>query len=820
MKETKLMYKSFLAAFALLILSVNIFAQSGSTLSGTVVSKVNDDVIPGVLVKAVGAEVQLTTETEENGEYALFNLPDGNYTVITHIEGYSDKAQKVTVSGNTTLDFTLSLQSINSEVTVTATGESESVYESFSSVNSVGTTRISEKASISVGEILEHESGVNKRSFGGSGTGRPSIRGFDGDRVLILQDGIRNGSLGAQSGDHGEPIAPFNLERLEIIKGPATLVYGGNAIGGVVNAVTDDENRAHEGFRGYLTGLGGTVNRQAGIAGGLEYGYENNLFNLNLTSAREGDYKTPLGEIPNSASNATSGSGGYGYFLDNAFLRGTASIDRRRYGIPYAPLFESGEVLSFANRGADCNVVDCQFDLNVIQNALSNELPPVPDEQIDIKMRRNNFRFVGGFRDLDTPFMKITEGSITLDYTDYRHRELEIENSVETIATTFDNDVFSYRAILNGRGGFLHANSNRASGQYGIEGYRRTYQTVGAESLIDGRVRQNNFALFTLRNISFNRVALQLGGRIEFNRYNPSNIALDKRNFTGFSGAIGLRFNVWDGGSLVATYSRSYRPPSLEELYNNGPHIGTVTFEIGNQNLTRELANGFEVSFRQNSERVRLNGSFYYNDIDNFIYLSPLDADGNGLIDAEDGLPVGVYVQGDSRFLGADASLEVDVNDNFGVFMIGDIVDAELKNLNTPLNILLGPLANTPLLRPLANTPLLRPLVNAPLPRIAPAKLRIGTNFNYEGLSLRPEAVFAARKGTENISRFETPTAGYSLFNINGSYAFATENTTHIFTFSFHNVGNRKYRNHTNLIKYLTPEAGRGLKASYTVRFF
>lgn len=784
------MYKSFLAAFALLILSVNTFAQSGSTLSGTVISKVNDDVIPGVLVKAVGTELQLTTETEENGEYTFFNLPDGNYTVITHIEGYSDKAQTVTVSGgDAMLDFTLSLQSINSEVTVTATGKSESVYESFSSVNSVGTTRISEKASISVGEVLEHEAGVSKRSFGSSGTGRPSIRGFDGDRVLILQDGIRNGSLGAQSGDHGEPIAPFNLERLEIIKGPATLIYGSNAIGGVVNAVTDDENRAHEGFRGYLTGLGGTVNRQAGIAGGLEYGYENSLFNLNLTSMREGDYGTPLGDIPNSASNANSGSGGYGIFLDNAFIRGTVSIDRRRYGIPYAPLFESGELLSIANRGADCNVVDCQFDLNVIQNASSNQLPPVPDEEIDIKMRRNNFRIVGGFRDLDTPLMKITDGNITVDYTDYRHQELEIENSVETIATTFDNDIFSYRGILNGKGGFLHGNYDKASGQYGFEGYRRTYQTVGAESLIDGRVRQNNFALFTLRNIPFNRVALQLGGRIEFNRYNPSSIALDKRNFKGFSGAVGVRFNVWDGGSLVANYSRSYRPPSLEELYNEGPHIGTVTFEIGNQNLTRELSNGFEISFRQNSERVRFNGSFYYNDIDNFIYLLPLDLDGNGFIDVEDGLPVGVYVQNDSRFLGADASVEFDMNDNFGVFMTGDIVDAELKNLNTPL------------------------------PRIAPAKLRIGTSFNYEGLSLRPEAVFVARRGTGDISRFETPTAGYGLFNINGSYAFATENTTNILTFSFHNVGNRKYRNHTNLIKYLTPEAGRGLKASYTFRF-
>ncbi len=758
---------------------IAVFSQSG-TLNGTVKSKVDDRLIPGVSIEII--QLKQITETDASGEYRFVGLPDGTYTVITHIEGFADKAQLVTISKEAaTLDFRLGLKSINAEVTVTANGEGESVYESFSSVNSVGTTRIAEKASTSIGEILENEPGVSKRSFGSAGTGRPTIRGFEGDRVLILQDGIRNGSLGAQSGDHGEPIAPFNLERLEVIKGPATLLYGSNAIGGVVNAVTQDENSAHPGFRGYFTGIGGSVNRHTGIAGGLEYGLKKTIFNLNLNSSRDSDFRTPLGKIPNSGSRANGGSGGVGYFSKKVFFRGTVSLDRRRYGIPYAPLFESGELLSIANGGADCDIIECQFDLDVLQNTFANQLPSVPDEQIDIKMRRNNYRVVAGFRDLSGP---IQQGTFTIDFTDYRHQELEVEDGTETVATTFDNDIFSYRGI------FKQVKRHKLSGQFGFEGYRRSYETVGAESLIEGLVRQHNFSVFGLQEVSFNRVALQFGGRVETNRFRPTNNALLERDFTGFSGAFGARFRVWDGGALIASYSSSYRPPSLEELYNFGPHIGTVTFEVGDQNLGRERSNGFELSFRQNAKRVRFNGSIFYNDIDNFIYGAPSDADNDGVIDIDDGLPETAFIQDDARFFGFDARVDFDIHEHFGIFAIADFVDAELKNTNTPLV------------------------------RITPARFRVGTDISFEGLSLRPEAVFVAERDADNVFPLETPTAGYGLFNINGSYAFASKHATHILTFSFHNIGNKQYRNHSNFIKYLTPESGRGVKASYTVRFF
>lgn len=774
----------FLFAVAVLFaLAVSAAAQGGS-LAGTVTAEVTGDPVPGVRVEI--ARLNVNTETDESGRYAFANVPPGSYTVVTHTEGFADKAQQVRVtSGPATLDFVISLRSISAEVTVTATGQGESVYESFSTVSSVGTTKIAKQASIGLGDVLESEPGVSNRSFGSSGASRPSIRGFEGDRVLVLQDGIRNGSVGAGSGDHGEPVSPFSLERIEVIKGPATLLYGSNAIGGVVNAITDDENEAHEGFRGYFTGFGGTVNKQGGAAGGVEFGIGKSLLNFDTNFTNEGDFDTPLGEIPNSGARSYGGSASYGYFADKGYFRTSVTLDRRRYGIPYAPLFESGEILSIINGGADCGVEEgeepvCQFDIDALKSIFANQLPPVPDEEIDIRMRRNNYRFIGGFRDLNAP---IEAGTFSIDLTDYRHEEVETAEGIDEVATTFDNDVFSFRGVLRQR------KYKGLSGQFGVEGYRRSYLTVGAESLIEGRVRQNNFAAFVLEEVSFEKIALQFGARIESNGYRPVNPELPDLDFTGFSGSAGIKYEPWKGGSMIASISSSFRSPALEELYNLGPHIGTVTFEIGDPTLERERANGFELSFRQNSKKVRFNGSFFYNAINNFIFQAPLDDDEDGSIDVEDGLPVAFFTQGDARYYGADASLEVDANDYFGVFFAGDIVKAELTELG------FSP------------------------PRITPARFRAGADLKYKGLSVRPEGVFVGAR-TSDVFPLETATDGYALFNVNGSYTFVAGRTAHVFSFGAQNLTDKLYRNHVNFLKDLVPERGRGFKISYTVRLF
>src|SRR5204863_2073656 len=181
-----------------------------------------------------------------------------------------------------------SLSGVNEQVTVTASGSEQLTFEAIESVSSVDSSEIASRASAGLGDVLNNEAGVSKRSSG-PGTSRPVIRGFDGDRVKIATDGVSVGSLASQSGDHSEPVDTLAVERIEVVKGPATLLYGSNAIGGVVNAISGHDEGAHPGLRGYFSGIGGTNNGQAAASGGIEYGAGPWMFWTNASSQRTAD---------------------------------------------------------------------------------------------------------------------------------------------------------------------------------------------------------------------------------------------------------------------------------------------------------------------------------------------------------------------------------------------------------------------------------------------------------------------------------------------------------------------------------------------------
>lgn len=325
------------------------------------------------------------------------------------------------------------------------------------------------------------------------------------------------------------------------------------------------------------------------------------------------------------------------------------------------------------------------------------------------------------------------------------------------------------------------------TGRFGFEGFDRTFQVNGAEQLITGKVRHNSFSAFTLQEYSKDRMKIQFGARVESNRLNPTNVAYRDRNFTGVSFGAGVNFSTWKGGAFIVNYTNSYRAPALEELYNQGPHIGTLTYEIGNQTLKNERANGLDVSVRHQSDRFRLTGDIYLYRINDFIYFSYVDDNADGRIDIEDGLPVAKYAQSDARYLGAEFTSEAIINDNVTAIFGGDLVHANLTN-------------------------------NENLPRITPARLKTGLDLRVGSLTLRPEVSFTAPQ--ERIAPLETRTAGYGLAGVSGMYTIGRDHTSHIFTLGVNNLTDRIYRNHLSFIKNLAPEPGRGIRFGYTVRFF
>ncbi len=736
-------FAGMLVLAAFLCLPVSGFGQSSGTLRGVITLADGGTPLHNAIITIV--QLKRRVDTDEHGAYEFKGVPPGTYTILAHLEGFPDTAQTVTVplDGTATADFQLRLSGIREEVTVTVTGSEQTTFEAFQAVSTLDSIKLAEESHPGLGEVLEKEPGVAKRSFG-PGSSRPVIRGFDGDRVLVLKDGIRIGALGSQSGDHGEPVDVLSLERLEVVKGPATLLYGSNAIGGVVNAVTGHDEQSHAGARGYFSALGGTTNDQGGISGGVEYGYGNWLFWGNGSGQRTGDYDTPLGRVPNSKSRVSSGTGGLGYYGNRGFFSASYSYDNSRFGIPFASQFEGG--------GEEGTGTEAAGDPGLI----------------DLALRRHNLRFIGGLRNADS---FITGFKLTFDYSDYQHKELEGTE----VGTVFDNDLISFRGMFDQR------RVGKLSGRFGFEGVSRDYETVGAESLVQGPVDQHTFAAFGLEELNFERVKFQFGGRVEHNRYRPGNAELPGRSFTGFSGAAGIHLGLWKGGAFVANYTHAYRAPALEELYNFGPHIGNLTFEVGNPRLTRERSDGIDLSLRHTSDRLRAVANFYYYDIKDFVFLAPTGEIEDGLIEAQ-------YLQSGSRFLGTEVDLDFAVHPNLWVNLGFDTVDAQLKDTNTPL------------------------------PRIPPLRGRFGLDARYNNLSVRPEAILV--KDQDELFPTETRTAGYALFNVLASYTIPHPHYAHIFSVNAFNLGDRVYRNHLSFIKELAPEIGRGVRFTYTVRFF
>ena len=383
----------------------------------------------------------------------------------------------------------------------------------------------------------------------------------------------------------------------------------------------------------------------------------------------------------------------------------------------------------------------------------------------------------------------------------------EVENFLDTgetaIGTTFENTHYIGRLEAQ------QAPIGRLRGQFGVWGQRRDYRASGEEALAPP-TQQNSLAGFAYEEYEFDDVALQFGARVERNGYDPETrpepaghdahdrrfparegddehsdeppVARD-RSFTGLSGSLGVRVPFAQRrGTLVASFSSSYRAPALEELYNFGPHVGNLAFEIGNPALNAERSNGGELIFRWNSEALHGEISGFYYAISNFIFGAETGEIVDGLIELN-------YTQGDARFVGTDASFSFHLSQAVHLELSGSYVDAELTDTGESL------------------------------PRIPPLSGRISIDWSPTNqIEVEPELFAAARQN--NVYGVETATAGYVTFNLTASYTIARAKTMHVISLRATNLTNELFRNHTSLIKDLAPEMGRRVLLTYALRLF
>ena len=763
-----------LALAALLTTAAAATAQETGTITGKVTFEGTDTPVHGALILVVNLGRSATTD--DQGAFELKSVPVGQYEVLAQREHFSTARQPITVQagGTLALTFALTLQPIHEDVTVTAgpTGES-TAFEAFNSIQSLDSFDIAKNAAPTLASLVQRAPGVDIRSFG-PGSERPIIRGFDGDRVLVLQDGIRTGDLSSQSGDHGLTLDPGALDRVEVVRGPATLLYGSNAIGGVVHALTPQEafrRTPFTGLRGQFLTDAGSGNGQGAGNGNIQYGQGNWMFWAGGGSRRTGDYQTPAGQIDNSGATISNGRGGIGYTSQRGFFSAGYDTERGRYGVPFAGAFHAHhdeEETGHADEEAE--------------HAL----------EVDLKPRRQNFRADAGLRELTNPVASSVR--LIVSHLDWRHDELEMEDGQETLGTRFTNKTTSIRAEVE------QQRRGRLSGKFGASTELRDYSAEGEEALAPA-TSQQAVGLFAYEQLDFGRARMMFGGRFERTAYDTEDREAHSeddghghaenellapstrdRTFSGMSASAGVHVDLAKGTALVATLARSYRAPALEELYNFGPHVGNLAFEIGNSNLGREASVGVDVSLRHRSRRARGEINAFVYDIDDFVYAGArTDVPSSDLFVIE-------YQQGKSRFTGFDGQISVSLHDYLWVNASAGYVRAELTQTGTAI------------------------------PRIPPFHGRLSVDVPYRGLTLSPELVWAARQ--DRLFTNETETAGYALFNVTASYIRARGHYAHIFSLSGLNLTNELYRRHTSLVKDLAPELGRAVRVSYGVRLF
>jgi iron complex outermembrane receptor protein len=607
---------------------------SPGVMAGSLEVKVVDEKgagLPGAAVTIPGTHLEATTDAE--GVARFPSVPDGEHDVAARLTGFSGARREVVVAGSEArVTITLGATLHFTESVTVAPGRSDT-FDSFQPTDVLGAENLQQRLAGSLGDTLGAQPGVSVRSLG-PGPARPVIRGLDGDRVLVVEDGARTGDLSSQSGDHGVAVDPATATQIEVVRGPATLLYGSNALGGVVNLVSEEiPRRPRTGATGAAVLQGATANEEAGAAGHVGFGDGAWALRVGGAARRSGDFETPEGAVANSRTSHRGGGGAVSRTGADGYLGASYQYATTEYG-----------------------------------------LPAVGEEAVELNPRRHRLDVRGERRNLPGLLSGL---KLEAAFRDYRHEEIEVETG--EVGTAFRNRTAEGKLLLN------HRPVGRLKGTLGLWGHHRRYRSVGEEALAPA-TRQGNLAAFFYEEVAFRHVVLQLGGRYDRTRFDTDEAAggerppVRDRSFHTFSGSLGVVGHLGHDLTVAASLARAARSPSLEELYNHGLHPGNFAFEIGDAGLETEVGHGLDVSLRYRSRRVSAEATWFVNRIDRFIFPRQ-----TGEVEEEAGLPVVEFVAADAGLRGFEARLDLGLGEGLWLELGADSVRGELRGNGPPL---------------------------------------------------------------------------------------------------------------------------------------
>ena len=644
----------------------------------------------------------------------------------------------------------------------------------------------------SLGETLDGELGIANSSFG-PGAGRPVVRGQGGPRVRVLDGGVGVNDVSSLSPDHNPAVEPFRAEQIEILRGPAALLYGSGAIGGVVNVVSDTipTEAAEQVDFTVGTQLDSARNGRS-LFGHVEFGAGPLMFHIDGLTRRTDDLEIvgfaetdavraeeeaeeeegeeheeeEPGVLENTYSETETGAFGLSWVGARGFLGASVTQYDTTYGIPghsHGHEEEEGEEEhAEEEHGEEGGVF---LDVEQVRYDLKGELAD--------------------------PFAGFTRLRGALVKNDYKHIEFEGPGEPGTV---FNNDAIEARVEAT------HAAIGPLRGVIGIQHLDREFSSVGEEAFVMP-VDTTQTGLFVVEELQLGAVRFEGGLRIE--QTDHSTDSGPDRDFDATSLSLGLNWTLTDALRLAVSVSASERAPVAEELYSNGPHLATETFEVGDTNLDVETANNLDVTLHWHSERLFGHLSLFTTQYDDYIFQNFVDSNNDGeadIVTEEGELPGPMeegelllvnYDQADAEFAGGEAELGAILVPagplgEWAVRVFGDTVTGELDG-------------------------------GANLPRVTPTRVGIGVDWAIRNLnaSLKLTEVDDA----EDLAPLETATAGYSLLSADFDWTVNTAGTLKL-GLRGRNLLDEEVRLHTSFIKDIAPQAGRSviLDARYEFR--
>lgn len=626
-----------------------------------------------------------------------------------------------------------------------------------------------------IGETLQHTPGASATSFGPNAS-RPVLRGLQGERLRVLTNGIGTIDVSHTSVDHAVAVNPLLAERIEVLRGPQALIYGSSAIGGVVNVidaripnVVPDEF-VHLGAQGSYASAAEkrSIAGSADIPLGGGFVAQLNGSWLKTDDLRIGGFAlTPAlrseaaassllppdpnaeepidfaanaaleGRLPNTASETWTAGGGFAYIDEGGSLGVAYSRYDSLYGVPVRYATLPGQ---------------------------EQEAP-----RIDVKQDRFDARAeitpASGF------FDRLT---LRAGFADYVHAELEPDGEV---GTTF------LSKGLEGRFELAQRQQGIWTGASGIQYMRRDFNVIGEEAFLP-RNTTSQFGVFTVQTFTFGPLELEAGGRYERAQLralpgdDQPQFFAGTRDFDAFSGSLGFAYRLSPEWRVGVNLAHAERAPAAEELFANGPHAATQSFEVGNPFFAKERSDGVEAILRGIGTDWSVELSGYYTRFNNYIFETRTGAE-------EDGLPVFQFLQGDADYYGVEAQAEVTFarsgNWAFSADGLADYVHATVDDFG-------------------------------PVPRIPPLRLLGGLGARSDKFGLRVEVEHVTEQ--DRVAPFETATPAFTLVNAELAFRpWGNERPLSILV-SANNIFDVEARRHASVLKDYAPLAGRDIRVT------